>query len=190
VTLDDGDIGVPYVSFQLGANVVKFFAALSGVFRHWHACDPRGRPQKDLGGAMVANHLRLDAFGIDPEMFAKVDAKAKAVEIRSRTQYAIVPGRVASNVGERVWRIGDRDQHRVRSGANDMWDNVAINRRVLVEQPEMSVATASAVRRVRFTSTISRALPRATAASAMAHPTLPVPMMPSFMRRSPDDMLN
>src|SRR5277367_5802493 len=46
----------------------------------------------------------------------------------------------------------------------------------------MSVATASAVRRVRFTSTISRALPRVTAASAMAHPTLPVPMMPSFMR--------
>src|ERR1700686_4165838 len=45
----------------------------------------------------------------------------------------------------------------------------------------MSVATASAVRRVRFTSTISRALPRATAASAMAHPTLPVPIMPSFM---------
>jgi hypothetical protein len=45
----------------------------------------------------------------------------------------------------------------------------------------MSVATASAVRRVRFTSTISRALPRVTAASAIAHPTLPVPMMPSFI---------
>src|ERR1700688_3851647 len=34
---------------------------------------------------------------------------------------------------------------------------------------------------VRLTSTISRALPRATAASAMAQPTFPVPMMPSFM---------
>src|SRR5260370_668582 len=46
----------------------------------------------------------------------------------------------------------------------------------------MSVATASAVLRVRLTSTISRALPRVTAASAMAHPTWPVPTMPSFIR--------
>src|ERR1700722_830490 len=53
----------------------------------------------------------------------------------------------------------------------------------------MSVATASAVRRVRLTSMISRALPRATAASAIARPTLPVPMMPSFMRQSPNDLL-
>src|SRR5215469_2071441 len=45
----------------------------------------------------------------------------------------------------------------------------------------MSVATASAVLRVRLTSTISRALPRVTAASAMALPTFPVPTMPSFM---------
>src|SRR5450759_1726885 len=45
----------------------------------------------------------------------------------------------------------------------------------------MSVATASAVLRVLFTSTISRALPRAIAASAVAHPTFPVPMIPSFM---------
>src|ERR1700682_132894 len=54
----------------------------------------------------------------------------------------------------------------------------------------MSVATASAVRRVRFTSTISRALPRVTAASAIAHPTLPVPMMPSFIRQSPNGLSN
>src|SRR5262249_46258572 len=46
----------------------------------------------------------------------------------------------------------------------------------------MSVATASAVLRVRLTSTISRALPRVTAASAIAHPTWPVPTMPSFIR--------
>src|ERR1700730_794316 len=49
----------------------------------------------------------------------------------------------------------------------------------------MSVATASAVRRVRLTSTISRALPRVTAASAIAQPTLPVPMMASFIRQAP-----
>ena len=85
---------------------------------------------------MVANHLRLHALGIDAEMFAEMHAKAQAVEIRSRTQYAIVPGRFASNVGERIGRIGDRDQHRVRSGANDLWDNVAIDCGVLVEQPE------------------------------------------------------
>src|ERR1700761_9071527 len=48
----------------------------------------------------------------------------------------------------------------------------------------MSVATASAVLRVRLTSTISRALPRLTAAMAQAQPTVPAPMMPSFMRCS------
>src|SRR4029077_18080542 len=42
-------------------------------------------------------------------------------------------------------------------------------------------ATASAVLRVRLTSTISRALPRAVAANAQAQPTLPVPMIPIFI---------
>jgi hypothetical protein len=45
----------------------------------------------------------------------------------------------------------------------------------------MSVATASAVFRVRLTNTISRALPRSAAAMAQAHPTLPVPTIPIFM---------
>src|SRR5258705_13390044 len=44
----------------------------------------------------------------------------------------------------------------------------------------MSVAPASAVLRLRLTSTISRALPRLTAAMAQAQPTLPVPIMPIF----------
>jgi hypothetical protein len=45
-------------------------------------------------------------------------------------------------------------------------------------------------RRVRLTSTISRALPRVTAASAIAQPTLPVPMMPSFMRQALNGLPN
>src|SRR5690349_1337305 len=45
----------------------------------------------------------------------------------------------------------------------------------------MSVATASAVLGSRLTRTISRALPRTTAAIAQAHPTLPVPTIPIFM---------
>src|SRR5262249_20534621 len=45
----------------------------------------------------------------------------------------------------------------------------------------MSVATASAVLRVRLTRTISRALPRVTAAIAHAQPTLPVPIIPIFI---------
>src|SRR5215813_14204060 len=44
----------------------------------------------------------------------------------------------------------------------------------------MSVATASAVLRLRLSKTISRALPRLTAAMAQAQPTLPVPIMPIF----------
>src|SRR6516225_8044436 len=44
----------------------------------------------------------------------------------------------------------------------------------------MSVATASAVLRSRLTRTISRALPRLTAAIAQAQPTLPVPIIPIF----------
>src|SRR5438067_13477248 len=45
----------------------------------------------------------------------------------------------------------------------------------------MSVATASAVFGLRLTRTISRALPRMTAAIAQAQPTLPVPTIPIFM---------
>src|SRR5262252_9210035 len=48
----------------------------------------------------------------------------------------------------------------------------------------MSVATASAVLRLRLTRTISRALPRLTAAIAQAQPTLPVPIIPIFMAAS------
>src|SRR5262249_46878763 len=45
----------------------------------------------------------------------------------------------------------------------------------------MSVATASAVLRLRVIRTISRALPRVTAAIAHAQPTLPVPIIPIFI---------
>src|SRR3984957_16625817 len=133
VTLDDRDIGVTDVLFQLGADIVEFFAALFDEFRQRYTGDPRGRPQKDLGGTVVADHLRLDAGGITAEMFAEMHAKAQAVEIGSRAQYAIVPGCLARNVGERIGRIGDRDQHRLRSGANDLRDDVAIDGGVLVE---------------------------------------------------------
>jgi hypothetical protein len=47
------------------------------------------------------------------------------------------------------------------------------------------VATTSAVLRVRLTSTISRALPRLTAAIAQAQPTVPVPIIPIFMMVQP-----
>src|ERR1700674_3945203 len=56
VTLDDGDISVTHIFFQLRANTFELFAALFDEFRHWHACDARGRPQKYLGGAGVADH--------------------------------------------------------------------------------------------------------------------------------------
>src|SRR5262245_4322257 len=48
----------------------------------------------------------------------------------------------------------------------------------------MSVATASAVLRLRLSKTISRPLPRLTAAMPQAQPTLPVPIMPIFMSLS------
>src|SRR5262249_20568053 len=48
----------------------------------------------------------------------------------------------------------------------------------------MSVATASAVLRLRLTKTIWRALRRLTAAMAQAQPTLPVPIIPIFMAAS------
>src|SRR5262249_24675383 len=48
----------------------------------------------------------------------------------------------------------------------------------------MSLATASAVLRLRLTRTISRALPRLTAAMAQAQPTLPVPIIPIFTAAS------
>src|SRR6266702_4617299 len=49
----------------------------------------------------------------------------------------------------------------------------------------MSAATALARARVRSTSTTSRATPRSTTANAHAEPTLPAPMMPTFMDDPP-----
>jgi hypothetical protein len=46
-----------------------------------------------------------------------------------------------------------------------------------------------ALLRVRLTNKISRALPRMAAAMAQAQPTLPAPMIPSFMAASAHDVL-
>ena len=69
-------------------------------------------------------------------MLSEMDAKAQAVEECAGTEYAIVTGRIARNIGERIGWIGDRDQHCFRSGAHDLRDNVSIDRSVLFQQPE------------------------------------------------------
>jgi len=85
---------------------------------------------------VVADHLRLHMRGIDAKMLSEMDAKAQAVEECACTQYAIVTGRLARDIGERVGWIGDRDQHRLWSGAHNLRDNVSIDRSVLFKQPE------------------------------------------------------
>jgi hypothetical protein len=181
---------------------------------------------------VVADHLRFDMGGIRTEMLAEVNAKALAVEIGTCAQHHRAGRRLACDVGERVGRIGDHEQHRVGRRPHDPRHDIAIDFGVPVEQFEAAqgvVAIGRAagffvhahsdqhdagalevvviavddvdlgterravahVGRHRFgglagglTRTISRALPRVTAAIAHAQPTLPVPIMPIFTTAS------
>ena len=67
-------------------------------------------------------------------MPAEMHAKSQRIEERAGAQDALVPGRRAGDIGERIRRIGDGDQHRIRRGAHDLRHDVAIDRGVLIEQ--------------------------------------------------------
>ena len=99
---------------------------------------------------MVADHLRFDVRGIDAEMLAEVNAEAQAVENVPVLSTRSCRGRLARDVGERIGRIGDGDQHRVGRGAHDPRHDVAIDLGILVEQPEAPLRVVAVGRTAGF----------------------------------------
>ena len=131
LSFDDGDVGVAHVALELRAHIIELLSTLLQQRRHRHTRDPRGRPQENLRGAVVADDLRLHMRG--RRQNAQRDGRESA-GCRGRCRCSVHDHDcplLACNVGERIGRIGDRDQHRLRSGAHDLRDNLPIDRGVL-----------------------------------------------------------
>ena len=58
-------------------------------------------------------------------------------------EHAIMAGHVSRNVGKRIRRIGDGDQHGLRSNTYDLWNDVTIDRGVLFQKPQPALGIAA-----------------------------------------------
>ena len=92
---------------------------------------------------MVSNHLRVDIRRTDAKMPPEMNAKSQAVQECASTQYAIVTRGLARDVGERIGRIGDGDQHRHWCGPHDLRHNLPVDGSVVVEELEPPLRIAA-----------------------------------------------
>src|SRR6185437_3631834 len=143
VAFDDRDVGVAHVLLELLAEASKILATLGEQLLDRYASDPRRRPQEDLRGAVIADHLRVEGRGVDVEVAREVHAEALAVEQRAGAQHAIVPGAGARDVGERVGRIGHDEDRGRGCGARDVRHDIAVDRGILVEQAKAALRVAA-----------------------------------------------
>src|SRR5258708_38527113 len=95
---------------------------------------------------MVSDHLRLDIRRTDAKTPAEMNAKSQAVQECPSTQYAIVTRGLAGDVGERIGRIGDGDEHRLRCSPHDLRHDLPVNGSVLVEELEPPLRIAAIYR--------------------------------------------
>ena len=58
-------------------------------------------------------------------------------------EHAIMAGHVSRNVGKRIRRIGDGDQHSLRSSTYDLGNGVTIVRAVLFQKPQPALGIAA-----------------------------------------------
>jgi len=97
------------------------------------------RPHEHLRCAVVADHLRLDMGRIEAEKPSEMNAKAHGPEKGTGSEnaclYARGCGGLAHEIGQRIGRVCDNEQHGVRGRAYNARNDVAINRGVLVEEP-------------------------------------------------------
>ena len=94
---------------------------------------------------MLAQDLRLHAGRVDVQPARDVEAEAKAVQRGPRADDALVPEH-ADEVGERIRRIGDDHDHRVRRSAVHLRDDLPVGPGVGVEQAQ-AAGRISPVRR-------------------------------------------
>jgi hypothetical protein len=92
---------------------------------------------------MISDDLRLDIRRTDPKMPAEMNAKSQAVQECASTQYAIVTRGLAGDVGERIGRIGDGDQHCHWCSPHDLRHDLSVNGCILVEELEPPLRIAA-----------------------------------------------
>src|SRR5205085_1579511 len=112
VALYNADVGVADLPFDFFAQLVERLAAPFQERRQRHAADTRAGPQEYLLGAVVTDNLRLYMSRIDIKVPAEMDAEAQAVEESAGADHGLLGRRFARNVGERIGRISDDQQHR------------------------------------------------------------------------------
>jgi hypothetical protein len=67
---------------------------------------------------MLADHEALDRARVHRELRRDMHSEAQRVDRRPRAQHAVVPRQHARQVGERIGRVRDHDEHGVgNSGA-------------------------------------------------------------------------
>src|ERR1700694_1221686 len=85
---------------------------------------------------MFSDHLGLYLIGIDIKMLGQVKPEAQAIEEGAAAQHAIRPCAGARNGGERIWGIGYTRYDSARRRAHDLRNDVAVDFRVLVQEPQ------------------------------------------------------
>jgi hypothetical protein len=133
---DYGNVGVPDLPLDL---VSKLFPVLPrGWLQQLKYRLPRDagrRPQKHLRRAVLSDDLGIDISWAYPEPLRQVKPETQAVEICPGTENALVPPH-ANHIGQRIWRVGDDKDERLRRHCAKLRNDALVNRRIGVKQPQ------------------------------------------------------
>jgi hypothetical protein len=95
---------------------------------------------------VLAHHKALDRGRVDAQLGRDLYSETQRVDRRTRAEHAVLSRECAGQIGERIGRVGDREEHRLRRLRDDPRDDIPVDRRVRVEQLQPS-AVVRAVRR-------------------------------------------
>jgi hypothetical protein len=84
---------------------------------------------------MLSHDLRIDASRIYPEAPRQVKPETQAVEVCPGAENALVPQN-ANHIGERVWRVGDDKDQRLRRHCVKLRNEALVNGGICVKQPQ------------------------------------------------------
>jgi hypothetical protein len=88
---------------------------------------------------MLADDERLDVAGPYAQPLGQVDAEAQAVDQGAGGTNPIMSCEPAGEAGQRVWRVGDHHQDRLRRNRHDLGNDSRVDLRIGVQQPQPSL---------------------------------------------------
>src|SRR6266516_8061928 len=96
---------------------------------------------------MIADHLSVDMSRIETEILPEMDTKTHRVEKRAGAENARLNSRTCGgftcDIGERIGRIRHNQQHCLGRRAHYWRNYFAVDRGVLVEEPQSSLRVAT-----------------------------------------------